>query len=157
MAEPLHSAGAAVLTPQFYNFMRSTLARLSICFAGGCVGGLANSLAVWGAGAAQLTTRLGVQLAPAFTYDWLYHRLMWGGIWGLLFLLPMLRRRSVLGRGVIISLAPTLAQLFYFFPYHTQRGWLGLQLGQLTPFFVLLFNAVWGLAAAWWVRRAGVH
>src|SRR5205823_3427523 len=127
--------------------MRSTLARLSICFAGGCVGGLANSLAVWGAGVGQITTRLGVRLAPTFTYEWLYHRVVWGGLWGLLFLLPLLRRRSMLVRGIVFSLAPTLAQLFYFFP-QSQRGRLGLQLGQLTPLFVFLFNAIWGITAA---------
>jgi len=137
--------------------MRTLLARLSICFAGGCVGGVANSLAILGAGAAQITTRLGVHLAPTFTYEWLYRRVVWGGLWGVLLLLPVLRRSPVLVRGMVISLVPTLAQLFYFFPYQSQRGMLGLQLGQLTPLFVLLFNAVWGICAAWWARRAGVN
>jgi hypothetical protein len=137
--------------------MRTTIARLSICFAGGCVGGLINGLAVWGAGEARLTTRLDVRLAPALTPEWLYHRLVWGGLWGLIFLLPLLRRRSALVRGLVFSLVPTLAQLCYFFPYQAQRGWLGLQLGQLTPVFVLLFNAVWGVVAAWWTRRGGVN
>jgi len=136
--------------------MRSTLTRLSICFAAGCVGGLVNSLAMWGAGAAQITTRLGVRLAPTFTYDWLYRHVMWGGLWGLLLLLPLLRRRSIIVRGVVFSLAPTLAQLFYFFP-QAQRGMLGLQLGQLTPLFVFLFNVVWGVTAAGWARQAGAN
>jgi hypothetical protein len=133
------------------------LVRFSICFAGGCAGGLAYSLAMWGAGAAQITTRLSVMLAPTFTHEWLYRHVMWGGLWGLLFLLPMLRRRSLLARGIIIGLIPALTELCYFFPFHSQRGWFGLQIGQLTPFFILAFNAVWGVIAAWWVRRAGVH
>jgi len=42
------------------------------------------------------------------------------------------------------SLLPTAAQLFYFFPYHTPFGSMGLGLGNLTALFVLLFNFVWG-------------
>jgi len=29
---------------------------------------------------------------------------------------------------------------------------LGLDLGTLTPLFVLFFNAIWGLTAALWLR-----
>jgi hypothetical protein len=32
---------------------------------------------------------------------------------------------------------------------------LGLDLGMLTPLFVLFFNAVWGLSAALWLRWVG--
>jgi hypothetical protein len=136
--------------------MRSGLSRLSICFAGGCAGAVVNSLAVWGAGELQLTSRMGVRLAPAFTYEWLLPRVLWGGLWGLLFLLPLMTRRNILLRGLVVSLAPTLAQLFYFFP-QAGRGMMGLSFGQLTPLFVLLANAVWGITAAWWIRQSGVH
>ncbi len=34
---------------------------------------------------------LGVKIAPAFTPAWLYQRLVWGGLWGWLFLLPVNR------------------------------------------------------------------
>jgi hypothetical protein len=130
------------------------LARLSICFTGGCVGAVVNSLAAWGAGETHVTARLGVRLVPELTYAWLLPRLLWGGLWGLLFLLPVLRRHSIFLRGLIISLAPTLAWLFYFFP-QSQHGMMGLSLGQLTPLYVLLINAIWGLAAAWWIKLAG--
>ena len=29
---------------------------------------------------------------------------------------------------------------------------MGLELGTLTPLFVLFYNAIWGLAAAWWLK-----
>jgi hypothetical protein len=51
-------------------------------------------------------------------------------------------------RGLVFSLFPTLFQLFYVFPYLAQKGMMGLELGTLTPLFVLFFNAVWGVAAA---------
>jgi hypothetical protein len=111
-------------------------------------------LAVWGAGQAHLTARLGVKLAPELTDEWVMPRVLWGGLWGLLFLLPVMQRRNILLRGMLFSLAPTLAQLFYFFP-QSQRGVMGLSLGQLTPLVVALAGVVWGVTAAWWVRQGG--
>jgi hypothetical protein len=63
----------------------------------------------------------------------------------------MVKSRFVL-RGLIVSLGPTAAQLFYFFPYVLSKGTLGLKLGTLTPLLVLLLNAIWGVAAALWLR-----
>lgn len=111
---------------------------------------------MWIAGEARLTTRLGVRLMPDLTYEWMMPRVLWGGLWGLLFMLPLLPRRSIYLRGFLLSLVPTLAQLFYFFPL-TSRGMLGLSFGQLTPLYVLFFNAIWGLTAAWWVKTSGLH
>ncbi len=136
--------------------MRSGLSRLSICFAAGCAGAVVNSLAVWGAGELHLTSRMAVKLAPAFTYEWLLPRVLWGGLWGLLFLLPLLPKRSIFLRGLMLSLAPTLAQLFYFFP-ESGHGMMGQSLGQMTPLFVLLANAVWSITAAWWIRQSGAY
>jgi hypothetical protein len=134
--------------------MRDTLRSLSLVFAGGTVGGLANGLVVWLFGLAGISTALGVKLAPALTPPWLYPRLVWGGIWGVLFLLPWWRGRPWL-RGLVFSLGPTLVMLFVVFPVKLDKGVLGLQVGALTPVFVLVYNAVWGLAAAWWLKLAG--
>ena len=133
--------------------MKNAYRRLSVVFAGGALGGLANSLTVWLFGLLGITAALGVKLAPALTPPWLYARIIWGGLWGLLFLLP-LRRLSPMAQGLLLSLGPTLVQLFLVFPFRTPAGRMGLGLGSATPAFVVLFNAVWGVAAAWWVRRA---
>jgi hypothetical protein len=129
-------------------FLRS----LSIALAAGAAGGLVNSAAVWAAGHWGLTARAHVRLAPAFTPGWLYPRLVWGALWGLLLLLPILERRFFL-RALVLSLAPTLAQLFWFFP-RTPAGTLGLGLGMLTPLFVFAFNLLWALVALGWFRAA---
>ncbi len=131
--------------------MKISYKNLSLVFAAGCLGGLANSLAVWSFGALGLTKALGVQLAPALTPGWLYPRLVWGGIWGILFLLP-LPRLSMIVQGLILSLGPTLAQLFLVFPLAAQKGVLGLQLGLLTPALVIFFNAIWGITAGLWLK-----
>lgn len=115
--------------------------------------GLVNSLTVWLFGAIGITGFLGVKIAPALTPAWLYSRLVWGGLWGLLFLLPLvgLIRKPYL-RGLLCSLVPSFVQLFLVFPIKDSKGLLGLELGTLTPVLVLLFNAVWGLSAAFWLH-----
>jgi hypothetical protein len=134
--------------------MNNLAKKLSLVFAAGCFGGLLNSLAVWIFGELGITSALGVKIAPALTAAWLYPRLVWGGIWGLLFLLPLLQRRY-LYRGLIFSLGPTIVQLFIVFPMKANKGVMGLDLGMLTPLLVFVFNAIWGLAAAIWLKWAG--
>ncbi len=123
----------------------------AICFAAGCLGALANSLTVWGLGGLGITGLFGVSIAPALTPAWLYPRIVWGGLWGLLFVLPVLAGRPML-KGMLLSLLPTLVQLFVVFPYKAQKGLAGVELGALTPLFVVFFNAVWGLVTALAIR-----
>ena len=124
---------------------------VSLTFAAGVLGGLANSLTVWLFGAVGLNQLLGVALAPALTPTWLYPRLVWGGLWGWLFLLPF-PKLTYPSRGIIFSLAPSLVQIFVVFPLKAQKGVGGLEMGYLTPLLVLFFNAVWGLVAALWLK-----
>lgn len=131
----------------------SRIRRTSIAFAAGAVGALANSAAAIAAGRTGLTALLGVRLAPEFSPPWLYQRLVWGGLWGLLLLLPLLKGSPTV-RGLLVSLAPTAVALFVVFPSRG-GGMAGLELGLLTPLVALALNAVWGVAAAWWYRWAG--
>jgi len=124
---------------------------VSLTFAAGVLGGLANSLTVWLFGLVGLNQLLGVSLAPALTPAWLYPRLVWGGLWGWLFLLRF-PRLAYLSRGLVFSLGPSLVQMFVVFPLKAQKGVGGLELGYLTPLLVLFFNAVWGLVTALWLR-----
>ena len=131
--------------------MTNIFRSLSLVFAAGCVGALANSLVVWLFGDLGINAALGVRIAPKLTPVWLYPRIVWGGIWGLLFLLPILRN-SLIARGLLYSLGPTLVMLFVVFPLKAKKGMLGLDLGSLTPVMVLFFNAVWGVSATLWLR-----
>ena len=130
--------------------MRQLMKNLTLIFAAGCLGGVFNGLAVWGFGVAGITAAAGVELAPPLTPAWLYPRVVWGGIWGVLFILPVLRGRDV-SRGVLFSFAPTLVQLLVIMP-RAGKGLCGLELGIWTPAFVLFFNMVWGLTAAMWLK-----
>jgi hypothetical protein len=121
--------------------------KLLIFFAAGCVGALANSITVWAFGHYGITQALGVAIVPALSSSWLYPRIVWGGIWGLLFILPMLDSK-LLRKGSILSLFPTAVQLFVVFPFKTHKGMAGLELGVFTPLLILFFNWVWGIATA---------
>lgn len=125
--------------------------KLSLAFAAGALGGLVNSLAVWLFGVLGITAALGVKIAPDFTPVWLYPRIVWGGLWGFLFLISFLRY-GYLWRGILYSLAPTLAQLLIVFPVKANQGLMGLKLGVLTPFLVLFFNAIWGITTSLWLK-----
>lgn len=127
----------------------SVAGSLSLFFAAGALGGLANSLVAWSSGELGVTRALGVALHPDLSPASLYARVVWGGLWGGLFVLP-LAGRSWIRRGLILSLGPSLVQLLVVFPSRG-AGALGLALGTLTPLLVLVFNAVWGLVASWWV------
>lgn len=133
--------------------MKNLMRTISLAFAAGVAGALVNSVAAWAAGRYGITAALRVRLAPELTLAYLYPRLVWGGIWGLLLVLPLGGMR-VWTRGLLISLAPSLVQLLVIFPYRTPNGPLGLGLGTLTPVVVLVLNAIWGITAAYWAQKS---
>jgi hypothetical protein len=138
--------------------MTASLQRISVCFATGCVGGVVNALLVWYLGSKGLPQKFGVSIAPALSVAFLYPKIVWGGLWGLLFMMPVWQGGfwvGVFSRGIFLSIFPTLVQLFYIFPVLLGKGTMGLALGRLTPVFVCLYNAVWGLSAALWLQWAG--
>jgi hypothetical protein len=126
---------------------------LLLFFAAGSVGALANSLTVWFFGHQGITRSIGVSMTPALSPDWLYPRIVWGGLWGLLFILPMLNSR-LFTKGSVLSLLPTAFQLFVVFPFMAHKGIAGMKLGLYTPAVVLFFNWVWGIVAAVTIKLA---
>jgi len=120
---------------------------MTVCFCAGLLGALCSSLIAWKAGQLGLPAVLDVRMAPSLTLTWLYSRLIWGGLWGLAYFLavgPLKSRRHWVRKGLWISLLPTLFQLLVVYPQMTGHAWMGLDLGQFTPLFVLLYNLVWG-------------
>jgi hypothetical protein len=121
--------------------------KLMICFSAGCLGALANSLVVWFLGNFGITQKMGVLIAPVLTPQWLYPRIVWGGLWGLLFVLPLMNSRTF-SKGAVLSLFPTLFQLSVVFPKMMNKGFGGVQLGIWTPVFVAIVNGIWGVATS---------
>lgn len=130
------------------NFFRN----LSLIFAAGSFGGLMKGIFAWLFGAIGLSALLGSQYAPVLTPVWVYQHLVWGGLWALLFLLPV-RGLSLYSLALIYSLPQTLVALVVMFP-KMNRGMWGLALGPTTPALILFFGAIWGLATAFWLKTA---
>jgi hypothetical protein len=133
--------------------MNLSMKNLSLVFTAGLFGGLVNCLIVWLFGKLGIPQALGVQIAPPLTTAFIYPELVWGGLWGLLFLIP-LGRLSFPVKGLLISLLPSMVQLFWVFPFIARKGILGLQLGALTPLVVLIYTALWGIPAGLWLKWA---
>jgi hypothetical protein len=121
--------------------------RALLFFAAGCLGAFANSVVLWLLGDLGITRSLGVSISPVFTASWLYPRIVWGGLWGWLFVLPVLGAKPIF-KGTLLSLFPTVFQLFVVFPYQAQKGMAGVELGVLTPGIVLVVNWVWGVVTS---------
>lgn len=130
------------------------LRMISLAYMAGLVGALVAAIALWAAGHFGVLAKLHVALAPVLSLYWLYPRLIVGGAWGLLLLLPV--SRSPLWRGVIISLPPTLLTLLWIYPFRTGQGWFGLELGLLTPLVIWASHLVWGWTAVLWSRATGL-
>lgn len=127
----------------------STLLRsASGAFTGGAIGGLVDSINIWVMGKVGISDLLGVGMKPEFTAPWLYQRMIWGGIWMLLLLLPVWQARTA-ARGMLFSLLPSAMMLFLVLP-SMGKGLLGLGFGSMTPVVVVGLNLIYGLVASYW-------
>lgn len=116
----------------------------------GHVGGLVNSIGIWGFGVLGINQALGFDMVPVLTIKWLLPRLIGSGAWGLLFLLPFWRD-DLIKKGMVLSIGPLLMMLFMVFP-KMGAGMLGLELGATAPVFALFFTLLWGISAGLFLK-----
>lgn len=126
--------------------------KISAAFAGGAVGGFVDSFNIWFMGKVGISELIGLSMKPEFTAPWLYQRMIWGGIWMLLLLLPLLRDKVLL-RGCLFSLLPSAMMLFLVLP-GMGKGVLGLGFGAVTPIVVIGLNCIYGMVASLWYRKS---
>ena len=124
-----------------------TMKNALVVFAAGCLGALIQCVVMWLFSRYGITHSLNVNLPGSIAPAWLYPRVVWGGLWGFLFLLPILSS-SVFARSFVLALIPTCVQLFIIYPIYKGKGVAGLSLGMLTPFLVFFFFWVWALVTA---------
>ena len=124
---------------------------VSGAFAGGALGGLLDSFNIWAMGKVGISDIIGITMKPEFTAPWAYERMVWGGIWMLLLLLPVMKNRLV-ARGMVASLAPSAMMLFMVLP-SMGKGMLGLGFGNLMPFVVVGLNFIYGIFASYWYSQ----
>jgi len=125
--------------------------KISGAFAGGALGAFVDSFNIWFMGKVGISDLLRVGMKPEFTPAWLYPRMVWGGIWALLLLLPFWKQRQML-RGCAFSLIPSAMMLFMVFP-SMGKGLFGLDFGTLTPVVVVGLNCIYGIVASMWYER----
>ncbi len=130
------------------------LQRFAAAYFGGAMGALAVVLVLWILGRAKLTQAIGVNYAPSLSFESIAAMVLGGSLWALGY--PFVRRRGPGPRrsGLILAVAPALAQLFYFLP---RRGYglLGMEMGLFTPLVVLAAAALWGFVVARVASRMG--
>ena len=129
------------------------LRNISGAFAGGAMGALIDSINVWILFHTGALALLGISMRVELTGPWLYPRLVWGGIWALLLLLPFLKNKVAL-RGILMSLFPSAMMLFKVLP-GMGKGLLGLELGLFMPVMVVALNFIYGMIAAFWYKNSG--
>jgi len=134
--------------------MNNIYARASLAVAAGAFGGILQTLIIVGLSELAIFQLLGMPFKIPFTLPYLYQRITWGGIWGFLFLIPILPNTRHWIRGLIFSAAPALASLLFFLPFHDDMGWFGLKMGPAWPVVVVIFALVWGFIAGSWLDRA---
>lgn len=131
--------------------MKLFLRNFSIAFAAGCFAGLINSLIFWATKHYGLNDQWEIQLEPEFSCNWLYPRIIFGGIFGLLFLLPFMTT-FFFWRGVVYSLIPSFVLIFIIIPIVQSLS--GLQLNLNSYLYLFVLNAVTSGLAGLWVRAA---
>ncbi len=115
--------------------------------AAGATAGMLQSGIILLAGQLGFFKLLGLPLSFEFNLVWFYQRITWGGLWGLLFLVPLLGRVPHWKRGVVVGFFPALATSLLFLPAKDLHGYFGLNLGPMMPVVVFLFGIVWGIIA----------
>lgn len=123
--------------------MSQWLRHSAFCFSAGAVGGVARAVAAWACARHGWDDHFGVHWSGSLSAGALYPRIVWGGLWAFLFLLP-LARGSLWLSGLLWALVVTLVQLIVLpLLLHT-----GLHLSLLPALALLLLNGVWGLVTA---------
>lgn len=133
----------------------SLISRAALYYAAASAGGLAVALTAWSFGNIGVADALGVGIKPALQLPWLYKMIVWGGLWGLIFLLPI-RLGPLWIKALVLTIAPVLVALLVFTPL---RGGalLALDKGIVAPFYIYAINIPWGLVTAYLGRWFGAQ
>ena len=129
--------------------------KISAAFTGGAIGGFVDSFNIWAMGKTGISDLIALAMKPDFSAPWLYQRMVWGGIWMLLLLLPLWEKRVLL-RGALFSIVPSAMMLFMVLP-SMGKGILGLGFGTVTPLVVVGLNMIYGMVASAWYQAAVVN
>jgi hypothetical protein len=132
--------------------MHRWLREFALCFAAGAAGGMAKGLLVLACSYFPVSAVLGRHLASALhpqnlPHDnGLYARVVWGGLYAFVFLLPV-ARNSLLFSGLLWGAVITLLQWVVLPLLHG-----GLNFSLMPVVATLILNSAWGLVTALMLR-----
>lgn len=129
---------------------------LFILYGAGTLGAVVHTAIGWLLTSAGVFAIFGSSYAIPIGMHAVYPRLVWGGLWGLFYLLPGVSRLTTLQASFLLALLPSAAQWLYWFP-RGGAGWFGLDKGPATPVLVFALYFVWALVTVFFagsrVRR----
>jgi len=127
--------------------------KAAICYTAGSLGAFANAMAIVLAANVGMEAMFGVSFLSEWSLDWLYPRLVWGGVLAFLFLLPLYQNKWVV-RGLVWSIVPTIPHFFIIFPGQADTlVATNYQVGVVTIVSSYVFNCIWGLIASYMVKH----
>lgn len=122
----------------------------------GALANLITGLVIWVFTIVDLFVVLGVPIAaPNDALPWLLTRMMWGGLAGLVFLVPYMASARQWKRGALAAIVPIGSLLLVIYP-RGHEGWLGLELGYALPVTAIIVWLAWGVVAGWLLDRWGM-
>lgn len=125
--------------------MRRPAALISICFCAGMLSALVGFCAVWAWAMLGLPELSVYAVRPLLAPDGFYPRLIWGGLWGVVFFVTVgsaRARKHWMRKGLLVSLLPTLLYLIFYLPDQVGSG---LTLSLAAPAIVVVLNLIWGV------------
>lgn len=127
--------------------MNQWLRQLALCFAAGAAGGLVKTLVAWSCARYGWDAHFATHFPSVLRHALVYARVVWGGLWALLFLLPV-ARGAWWQAGLLWGLVVTVVQ-WLVLPLLSHGA---LHLAALPVLWALLLNFVWGLVTALLLR-----
>ncbi len=134
-------------------------ARINQVVMGGFIAGFFNGILRIFLLKIDLFSWLGATVAmPADVASWLTRQSVWGAIWGMLFMLPIVKYRSNAYRGLLMGVAPLLYLCLWDWPTKDGLGYFGLAQGYALPLVhIVLVPVAWGMVAGAWLDFSGFH
>jgi multidrug transporter EmrE-like cation transporter len=127
---------------------------IALCYSAGSFAAFLSSLAMHLGASGGLHRAFGLALRPGFDTNWLFPRIVWGGLVGMLFAFPLPLRFSWIGL-FAITVALTCLQLFVVYPIWEGMGYLGLRYGWAMPFFCFGYTAIYVIGTSLSLRLFG--
>ena len=144
--------------------MNINLRNLSVVFTGGAIGGFFTALAVYIFVTTGIVASLGSAIQLEYHPIWFidppfnYRLMVWGGFFGILFLLPFARKMVWWHWGLIVGGIAGSASLFVMFPIkYGMDMFAGMPLGPGTVPWIIFFNLFYGIPTAYFVKRVGLE